>query len=429
MEAERRQVTVLFADMVGYTPFSERAGEEAAFTLMRKLSKLMDESVREHGGFVQSFSGDGMMAVFGAPVALEDAPIRACRAALSILQRIEQAGSELQRIHGVRPQVRLGLNTGVAVVGHIQDDERAGIAVLGDTVNLASRLQTMAAPNSALLSQSICRVVEGMVEASFAGEHSVKGKSAPQKVYHLTAIRHGASRFDAAMSRGLSPFVGREHELEVLESAFVDARSGMRVVDLVAEPGMGKSRLLHEFRARTNRDNPFVLTGSCSSDGRQTAFLPFIEVVRTSFRISAGESEKEIAQKLEVGLTALGLHSLQNVGLLLHLLGLRVPDGALTGLDGALIGLRTRKLSHQLLEARCRISPVIMLIEDVHWIDSMSEELLSKIINGGTKLRLLIVTTRRPEHIPPWLDRKVVTKLPLTPLPAGDIRLSGPARS
>jgi class 3 adenylate cyclase len=422
VEAERRQVTVLFADMVGYTPFSERAGEEAAFTLIRKLSKLMDEAVRQHGGFVQSFSGDGMMAVFGAPVALEDAPIRACRAALSILQRIEQAGPELQSIHGVRPQVRLGLNTGVAVVGQIQDDERAGIAVLGDTVNLASRLQTMAAPNSALLSQSIYRVVQGMVEASFAGEHSVKGKSEPQKVYYLTAIRRGASRFDAAMSRGLSPFVGRERELEVLESAFVDARLGLRVVDLVAEPGMGKSRLLHEFRAITNRDSPFVLTGSCSPDGQQTAFLPFIEVMRTSFRIGAGESEKEIAQKLEMGLTALGLYSIQNRGLLLHLLGLRVPNGALAGLDGALIGLRTRKLSHQLLEARCRISPVIMMIEDVHWIDSMSEELLSKIIGGGTRLRLLIVATRRPEHVPPWLDRTVVITLPLTPLPAGDIR-------
>jgi class 3 adenylate cyclase len=422
VEAERRQVTVLFADMVGYTPFSERAGEEAAFALVRKLSKLMDEAVRQHGGFVQSFSGDGMMAVFGAPVALEDAPIRACRAALSILQRVEQAGSELQRLHGVRPQVRLGLNTGVAVIGQIQDDEKAGIAVLGDTVNLASRLQTMAAPNSALLSQSMYRVVQGMVDASFAGEHSVKGKSDPQKVYHLTAIRDGASRFDAAKSRGLSPFVGREHELEVLESAFVDARLGLRVIDLVAEPGMGKSRLLHEFRARTNRDNPFVLTGSCSPDGRQTAFLPFIEVMRTSFRISAGESEKEIAQKLEVGLTALGLHSLQNVGLLMHLLGLTAPDGALKGLDGALIGLRTRKLSQQLLEARCHISPVIVLIEDVHWIDSMSEELLNKIIDGGTKLRLLIVTARRPERVPLWLKRTVVTKLPLTPLPAGDIR-------
>ena len=154
----------------------------------------------------------------------------------------------------------------------------------------------------------------------------------------------------------------------------------------------------------------------------QTPFLPFIEVVRGSFRISAGEAENDIAQKLETGLTALGLHSSRNLGLLLHLLGLKVPDGALTGLDGVLIGLRTRELLQQLLEARCRISPVVMVIEDLHWIDSVSEELLGKIVDSEAKLRLLLLTTRRPEYAPPWLDRAVVTKLLLEPLPMGDIR-------
>ena len=145
---------------------------------------------------------------------------------------------------------------------------------------------------------------------------------------------------------------------------------------------MGKSRLLHEFRQRIGKDRAFVLSGSCSPDGQQTPFLPFIEVVRGSFRVSAGEAEKDVAQKLEMGLTALGLHSLRNLGLLLHLLGLKVPDGALTGLDGVLIGLRTRELLQQLLEARCRLSPVVMVIEDLHWIDSVSEELLGKIVDS-----------------------------------------------
>ena len=140
------------------------------------------------------------------------------------------------------------------------------------------------------------------------------------------------------------------------------------------------------------------------------------------FRISAGEAEKDIAQKLEMGLTALGLHSARNLGLLLHLLGLKVPDDALVGLDGLLIGLRTRELLQQLLEARCRLSPVVMVIEDLHWIDSVSEELLGKIIDSEANLRLLLLTTRRPEYAPPWLDRAAVTKLPLEPLPAGDIR-------
>ena len=232
----------------------------------------------------------------------------------------------------------------------------------------------------------------------------------------------GATRFEAAVSRGLSTFVGRERELEVLERGLDKARSQLCVVDLVAEPGMGKSRLLHEFRQRIGKERAFVLSGSCSPDGQQTPFLPFIEVVRGSFRVSAGEAEKDIAQKLEMGLTALGLHSLRNLGLLLHLLGLKVPDDALTGLDGVLIGLRTRELLQQLLEARCRLSPVVMVIEDLHWIDSVSEELLGKIVDSEAKLRLLLLTTRRPEYTPPWLDRATVTKLPLEPLPAGDIR-------
>ena len=422
MEAERRQVTVLFTDMVGFTTFSERSGEEAAFALMRSLSKLMDEAVREQGGVVQGFTGDGVMAIFGAPVAFEDAPLRACRASLSILQKLKTDGPDLKARHGVQPQLRIGLNTGAAVVGKVQGGADAGVTVLGDTVNVAARLQALAAPDSVCMSDAMHRSVQGMVEASFTGEHQIKGKAEPLKLYRLDAIRHGATRFEAAVSRGLSAFVGRERELEVLERALAEARSQFSVIDLVAEPGMGKSRLLHEFRQRIGKERAFILSGSCSSDGQQTPFLPFIEVVRGSFRLSVGEPEKDVSQKLEMGLTTLGLHSARNLGLLLHLLGLKVPDDALTGLDGVLIGLRTRELLVQLLEARCRLSPVVMVVEDLHWIDSVSEEVLGKIVGSEGKLPLLLLTTRRLEYVPAWLDRTAVTKLRLEPLPTGDIR-------
>jgi hypothetical protein len=318
--------------------------------------------------------------------------------------------------------MRIGINTGLAVVGQVQGGEDANVTVLGDTVNLASRLQSLAEPGTVYLSAATQRLVQGLVEASFAGEHTFKGKAEPQKAYRLDAVRHGATRFDAAVSRGLSTFVGREYEIEILERSLAEARSQLQVIDIVAEPGMGKSRLLHEFRQRIDKERAFILSGSCSPDGQQTPFLPFIEVVRGSFQVSAGEAEKEVARKLEMGLTALGLHTQRNVGLLLHLLGLKVPDGTLTGLDGVLIGLRTRELMQQLLEARCRLSPVLMVIEDLHWIDSVSEEVLGKIVDGEAKLRLLLLTTRRPEYAPPWLDRTAVTKLRLEPLPAGDIR-------
>ena len=422
MEAERRLVTVLFADMVDFTSFSERAGEEAAFTLMRSLSRLMEEAVREPGGVVHGFTGDGIMAVFGAPFAFEDAPLRACRAALSILQRLKVVGDDLEVKHGLRPRLRIGLNTGAAVVGRVQGGADAAVTVLGDTVNVAARLQALAEPDSVFMSEATNRLVQGMVEARFTGEYQVKGKSAPQRVYRLDAIRLGATRFEAAVSRGLSAFVGRERELEVLEHGLEEARSQLCVVDLVADPGMGKSRLLHEFRQRIGKERAFVLSGSCSPDGQQTSFLPLIEVVRGSFRVNAGEAENEVAHKLELGLTTLGLHSVRNLGLLLHLLGLKVPDGALKGLDGLLIGLRTRELLQQLLEARCRLSPVVMVIEDLHWIDSVSEEVLGKIVGGEAGLRLVLLTTRRPVYVPPWFDRAIVTKLSLEPLPAGDIR-------
>jgi class 3 adenylate cyclase len=164
MEAERRQVTVLFTDMVGFTSFSERSGEEAAYTLMRSLSKLMDDAVQVQGGVVQSFTGDGIMAVFGAPVAFEDAPLRACRAALDILDALRAAAPELEAKHGVRPQLRIGIiNTGAAVVGKVQQAADAGITVLGDTVNFAARLQALAEPGSVFMSEALHRLVQGMV--------------------------------------------------------------------------------------------------------------------------------------------------------------------------------------------------------------------------------------------------------------------------
>jgi class 3 adenylate cyclase len=422
VDAERRQVTVLFTDMVGFTTFSERSEEEAAFTLMRSLAKLMDDAVREQGGVTHAFTGDGIMAVFGAPVAFEDAPLRACRAALGILQRLKSNGDDLKSRYGVRPQLRIGLNTGTAVVGVVQGGTDAAVTVLGDTVNVASRLQALAEPDSVFMSEAMHRLVQGMVDASFAGHHEIKGKSDPQNIYRLDAVRSEATRFEASVSRGLSAFVGRECEFEVLERGLDEARSQLRVVDLAGEPGMGKSRLLHEFRQRLDKERAFVLSGSCSPDGQQTPFLPLIEVVRNSFRVSVGEPERDITQKLEMGLTTLGLHSARNLGLLLHLLGLKVPDGALTGLDGVLIGLRTRELLQQLLEARCGLAPVLMIIEDLQWIDSASEEVLGKIVDSAAKLRLLLLTTRRPEYVPAWLDRTAVTKLILEPLPMGDIR-------
>ena len=418
---ERRQITVLFASIVDFTAISERLGEEGTYTLVQPISELIAGIVRELSGSAKDFAGEGIMALFGVPNALEDAPLRACRAGLLICEQIAAAVPAIEAKHGVRLQVRIGINSGLAIVTQIAG-ETANIAALGDTVNMAAQLQALAEPGTVLLSEAANRLVQGLVETTSGGTRVIKGKAELQKVYRLDSVRRGATRFEAATGRGLSAYVGRERELQILERNLAEARSQLQVIDIVAEPGMGKSRLLYEFRHRIAKEQAFILSGSCSPDGRQTPFLPFIEVVRGSFQISAGEAENEMSRKLEVGLNVLGLHSLQNLGLLHNLLGLKPPEGALTGLDGVLIGLRTRDLLQHFLEARCRLSPVVLLIEDLHWIDSASEEVLSKIIGGGSNLRLLLLHTRRPEYRPAWLGGPNVTSLDLEPLPAGDIK-------
>lgn len=422
LAGERRQVTVLFADMAGFTSISEQLGEEGTYNLIRPIYELMAAAVKEHAGSVKDFTGDGIMALFGVPESLEDAPLLACKAGLLIQERLAAAAPAIEAEHGVRPQMRIGINTGPAVVTRIHGESAARTA-LGDTVNLASRLQALAEPGTVLLSDATYRLVQGLVDASPSAAQSIRGKAEPQQTHRLDAIRQGASRFEAAISRGLTPYVGRERELEALERALAEARTHTRMIDVVAEPGMGKSRLLHEFRMRIGNERAFVLSGSCSSDGQQTPFLPFIDVVRGLFHLRVGETEQNVARKLEFGLSALGLHSPENLGLLLNLLGLRAPDGTLAGLDGVQVGLRTRDLLLHLVEGQCRASHALLLLEDLHWLDRASEELLAAIVGTKAAWPLLIVHTRRPQYAPPWIQQANLTTLVLTPLSPAETTL------
>ncbi|MBR0939470.1 AAA family ATPase [Bradyrhizobium jicamae] len=369
-----------------------------------------------HGGVVKSFTGDGVMALFGVPVALEDAPLRACHAALLIQRRLAATAPAIATKHGLSPQLRIGINTGPVIVGQVQSGESTSVTALGDAVNLASRIQALCPPGGVVLSEATHRLVQGIVESQAAGAHEIKGKAERQRIYRLTGLRQGAMRFDVALSRGLTPCVGRLAEIKLLEQCLKEAASRVRVADLVGEAGIGKSRLIYEFRNRIPDKGIFNLAGSCSENGQQTAFLPFIEVVRGSFRISAGEDEGQIASKLEKGLTVLGLASEQNLGLLLNLLSLSVPEGALKGLDGVLIGLRTRDLLLRLLQARCQLTPVVLVLEDLHWADSASEELLIRLVSHEDSLPLLILHSRRPEYRPPWIKQSNTTTFALEPL-------------
>ncbi len=382
--AERRLVTVLFADLMGFTTIAERLGEEGTHSFIEPILDLMAEAVEEHGGTVKDFTGDGIMALFGVPAALEDGPLRACRAVLRMHERLARVASELEGRHGVRPHARVGINSGPIVVGQVRHGSGMRVSAVGDTVNLAARLQGLAEPGTAVMSETTYHLVQGLVDAAFAGTHAVKGKAEPQRIYRLDAVREGARRFEAALHRGLTAYVGREHELGVLAECIAHFSGGVQVVDIVGEPGAGKSRLLHEVCERVDSDGMAILAGGCTPDGRQTPLLPFVELIRGLVRATPGAAESDLDRGLELAMADLDLQSAQDLGLMRNLMGLAVKDDALTGLDEMLIGLRTRTVLHRLFEACGRRSPIVLLLEDLHWIDGVSEEVLTGAPQAST---------------------------------------------
>jgi class 3 adenylate cyclase/tetratricopeptide (TPR) repeat protein len=411
---EHRQVTVLFADLVGFTEFTARAGSERAYALMQAILPILSKTVEGHGCRIKTFTGDGLVSFFGVPSAFEDSPLRACRAAVLINKRLASVSEEMQGRFGVRPQLRMSINSGRVVFGETTKGDSTTIAAHGDAVNLGSRLLAAAEPGTILIGEPTRRFTEGMVETTFAGTFQFKGLSEPQPAYHLVSVRMEATRFAAARRRGLTEFVGRAAELGTLASTLRDLHS-LRVIDIAGEAGIGKSRLLHEFIGYQFDNHVLVLRGSCTSDGRRAPYLPFIEIVRRSFRFTDDETSESATIKIEKGLSRLGLAAPGNCDFLLHLLGLATPS-TLTVLDGALIASRTRDLLLQLLETLCGASKVILLIEDLHWIDSASEEFLTRLINRQDAPPMLLLCTRRPEYRTPWGDKPEVLHLPLAPL-------------
>lgn len=414
-EGERRHVTVLFADMEGYTTLAEKLGEEDTYTLMQPVLARMVETIHAHGGTTQDLAGDGVMALFGAPHALEDAPVRACQAALEIHQRLADLGKGIHAKHGVTPRFRVGLNAGPVVLGNMGDGARIEFRAVGDTVNLAARLQSLAEPGTVLLSDEVHRLVDGYVKDTDLGERSVKGKAEPVRVYRLDAVRTGVSRFQRALQRGLTALVGREPELERMVAAWAATRAGgCRAICLSGEAGLGKSRLVYELRERCTREQAFVLSAHCAPNGRSTPFLPFVELVRSAFRISADQDQATVAARLKRGLEVLGADSAQNVEYLLNLLGFAVGGDAFSKENAEVVGIRTRDLLLLLIEERCRASEVLLVIEDLQWVDSASEALLVRLLDEGK--RLLLICTYRPPYAPPWANAANAEVIRLEPL-------------
>ena len=413
-------MSVLFADMVDYTGTLERLGEENTFPFVRMVYDRLAACVREHDGSIHAFGGDSVMAVFGISETTEDAALKACRAAIAIQSVFGLAGNEIESRFHERPHIRVGVSSGLAVVASV-DSESTALTTIGNTVNLASRMQTLAPSGGCLVCDSTRRLIEWQVDLEFHSDTVIKGVAKPQRLWRLLKVHDNASRFDTSRGRGLSPLVGREANLAALHDALQQSQDAMCTVDLVAEPGLGKTRLIFEFLQGLKREDGVVLQGHCTADGQQTPFLPFLEVARGAFGIGPEDAPAVISKRLVSGLRRLRLESTENKGLLLNLLGLAPDDGSLAGLDGVLIGLRTRSLLADLLTAQCRVSKVVLLLEDIQWIDSTSEDILARLVEGAKTANLLVIHARRPEYVPRWLEAPGVVSQSLAPLSSAEV--------
>lgn len=407
---------MLFADMADYTAHSEKLGEETIFKIMRRVLGVMTEAVRDHHGIVQDYAGDGILAVFGAPIASESAPLRACQAALVMQQRMAPLGPAIEAEFDMRPQLRIGLNSGRIVLGAVGTGDQGERRVIGDTVNLASRLQALAERGAIVMSGATQALVAPYVRSAFLGNHEIKGKAQRVPVWRLDAVRDDVTRFDAAVSRGLTRIVGRGRELDILESCWRRARDGeIHFVNVSGEPGIGKSRLVHELREKVEGDGQPVLRGHCSSERGTTAFHPFIEVVRHANDIGLAEDAAAVSEKLRLGLDRLGLEPEQHLPFLANLLGVS-PGPHATKLDPNSIGPRIHESLNSMLRENCRRSPTVLFIEDLHSIDGGSETFLSRLFDSHDSIPLLVICTFRPEYRPPWAERSYATDLPLSAL-------------
>ena len=310
IEGERKQVTVLFTDMAGYTSLSEKLDPEEAFGLMEQVYEILIRTVNEYGGTVNELKGDGVMALFGAPIALEDAPQRAIRASLTIHREMVQFNERMRREKAGLPVLRMraGINTGPVVMGTLGNDLRVEFKVAGDTVNLASRMESLAEPGSTYVTEDTFKLTEGLFRFEGLGEKEIKGKEKPICVYRVIAPSTSRTRFDVSAERGLTPFVGRERERELLLDAFERARQGRgQAVSIVSEAGMGKSRLLYEFRKAVLNEDITFLEGKCLSFSRGVAYQPIADILKSNFDIRDGDMDHAVRNKVKQGLQAMGV--------------------------------------------------------------------------------------------------------------------------
>ncbi len=418
LEGERKQVTVLFADLKGSMELlADRDPEEARAILDPVLERMM-EAVHRYEGTVNQVMGDGIMALFGAPLAHEDHAVRACYAALRMQETVKQHAEEVRRTTGLPVQIRVGLNSGEVVVRSIGSDLHMDYTAVGQTTHLAARMEQMAAPGSILLPPATLQLAEGYVQVHSLGPLPVKGLSEPIEVFEITGAAPTRGRLQAAAVRGLTRFVGRDAELDTLRQSLERAGTSRgQVVALVGEPGVGKSRLVWEFSHSHRTQGWLVLESRSVSYGKTTAYLPVIDLLKTYCGIDAADDPRRMREKLTGKVLTLDPALGPTLPPLLSLLDLPVDDPAWQALDPPQRRQRTLDAVKRLLLRESQVQPLLLVCEDLHWIDSETQALLDSLVESLPTARILLLVNYRPEYEHTWHRKTYYQQLRLDPLP------------
>jgi class 3 adenylate cyclase/tetratricopeptide (TPR) repeat protein len=420
LDGERKNVTALFADIKGSMELIEDLDPEDARRLVDPALKLMMDAVHRYEGYVAQSTGDGIFALFGAPIAHEDHPQRALYAALRMQEDIRRHAERLRAEKGVNLQVRVGVNTGEVVVRSIKtDDAHTEYTPIGHSISLASRLQTLTAPGSIAISETVRKLVEGYFALKALGPTRIKGVSEPINVYELTGLGPLRTRLQRSAGRGLTKFVGRERETEALKHAAEQAKSGHgQIVAAMAEPGVGKSRLFFEFKA-TSQSGWMLLETFSVSHGKASAYLPVIDLLRNYFDISATDDERKRREKV-AGRIAILDRSLEDaLPYLFSLLGIVEGVDPLAQMNGQIRKRRTLEAIKRILLRESLNQPLMVIFEDLHWIDTETQALLNLLADSIATAKVLLLVNYRPEYRHEWGSRTYYTQLRLDPL-SGD---------
>jgi len=416
LEGERKLVTVFFSDVTGFTSLSETLDPETVHQIMDGCFKILMQEIHKYEGTINQFTGDGVMALFGAPLAHEDHAQRACHAALAIQKSMDLYGRKVNAEFGVDFKMRIGLNSGPVVVGAIGNDLRMDYTAVGDTTNLAARMESLAEPGGILVSDSTYRLVKNYFEIESLGEIPVKGKQKLQAAYKLIRVSAVRSRMDASRARGLIEYIGRKDEMHDLQKALTKVRSGRgQVVGVVGEAGIGKSRFVLEMHRREDEPCRYI-ESRCLQYSSSIPFLPLLEMFRSFFDIGEGESSQGINGKLKTRLEDLDTDLIPSLPAFRHLFSLPAGESQWESLEPKEKRMKTFEAIRNFFIRLSQDTPLIIMIDDLQWLDKTSEEFISYFIEWISNAQILLLLLYRPEYNHPWGSKSFYTQIGIYPL-------------